>query len=384
MVDASIGTISGDPLLCILARLDLCSLSCAAAVDGTFLRATRSVRGSRDWISRHRDEVNLQHWAKGRYSACKIRNPPPDVISMNEAHGKTIMSMGHGLTSVDLQGQWLASGGCDGVAKLWRADRLGTCEPAFSLLHADSVSCVATNTRIGKVATASMDGCLRLWSLHDGELASEVSAHDGDVLSLLWVSGTELLSGGLDRMLKHWNVLNPADLQCTQAICDDLVTSTIAFDAYLGLIACPFTSAHRATIGLLSADRLEITLRCHGSTRPILAVAIGGGFAAGGGFGGEILVWDAVTGIHLSSLATSVPCTYALAIHGYTLISGSCNETCVRVWSLRSGRVVTRLHRPTGGQGSFCTLSFDGQRIVGGDNCSPRPTLWQTSAQWTG
>lgn len=353
-----------DVLQLVLAQLDPLAMSQAAACCFALHCAAYTARKCPKWILAHEHQVRLLCYSGGKYAPRRVGRPSQGDCCL--------MAMGSGISEVHVDGHWLASGGCNAVANVWKVDVVGPGTP-HSLEHPDNVTCVALRSDANLIATGCMDGLLRLWTLDDGMLVSEFDAHEGHVFALLWLNECELLSGGFDRSLQRWDVRHGGT--CLQCQSDSAATSALAFDEHgSGLVVSP---RRDRAVALLSRSTLECTMLLSGHTRPVLAVAVGGSAKiASGGCGGELRVWNALTGQCLHSLDAGGPGTYALAIHGNALITGTCGEACLRVWSLRTGEVVTRLNRPTGGNGSFCTVAVDGDLLIGGDNMSQLPSVW--------
>ena len=298
--------------------------------------------------------------------------------------------------TVDLSNEWLIGAGQGATLTIWRIAPHGSCGMAHTLAHPTEIACAALSPEDeeGKhVATACRDGSLRVWTLPAGELAVEMDgAHGGaagrdgagpvamsatDVFGLVWLDARTLLSAGTDRALRRWCARTGS---CLQSLCGTAACSALAVDRALGLVASP---QRDHAVALLACDTLDCARTLHGHTRPIMAVALGGGLVACAGMGGLITCWDAHSGACTRTLSYRAAGTYALALlggdagSGALLLSGGCGETCVRVWSLRHGALVARLHRPHGGSGSVCALAVHGARVLSGDNAASMPQLWE-------
>lgn len=261
-------------------------------------------------------------------------------------------------------------------AHCWRTvGELGSCCHVHSFEHPCEVTITAL--RGGDLATACRDGVLRCWELSSGTLSRSHAAHctegaSTDVFGLVWLDAHTLLSGGADRTLQRWCNATGARVDILRGTS---ACSTLAIDAELGLVAAP---QRDRSVALLEAPTLRTARRLVGFPRPVLTAAIGGGRVACAGMGGCIFVWDARSGGLLHSLEHAASATYALALlGGELLLSGACGETCVRVWHMRRGATVGRLHRPSGGKGSMCALAVHGRVVLGGDNASSVPQIWQ-------
>jgi WD40 repeat protein len=73
--------------------------------------------------------------------------------------------------------------------------------------HQDEVMALAFSPDGSQLASASLDGTIRLWSLPGGELERELTGHEAGVLTLDYSGdGETLVSGGYDRTARLWDV----------------------------------------------------------------------------------------------------------------------------------------------------------------------------------
>ncbi len=117
-------------------------------------------------------------------------------------HTKQVVAVGF---SPD--GAMLATGATDNTLKVWDVP---VNSPIRSLKTNDSLSAVALSNDGKKLALAGKDGSLRLVVPEDfKELVKFESGHKGAVTALAFnANGTQLVSVGVDRMLRYWNTAN--------------------------------------------------------------------------------------------------------------------------------------------------------------------------------
>jgi len=98
----------------------------------------------------------------------------------------------------------LASAGVDGAIRIWgveRGSRLHVLEG-----HKSRITCVAFSASGDFIASASLDGCVKLWDTESGREIRCLSGHGGGVRSVVIAnSGRLLASGGDDRSVRLWD-----------------------------------------------------------------------------------------------------------------------------------------------------------------------------------
>ncbi len=89
-----------------------------------------------------------------------------------------------------------------------RTDGNAERNPAIVLqAHADSITDIAYSPDGAQLATASLDGTIRIWNARDGSPSRVIEGHSAGVRSIDFSpDGTRLASGSDDRTAKLWNV----------------------------------------------------------------------------------------------------------------------------------------------------------------------------------
>ncbi len=102
-------------------------------------------------------------------------------------------------------GKWLASGGYDGVVRVWDADTgklLRECRG-----HTSHVWPVAFSPDGKLLASAGRDGTIRLWDPQTGQAVKVLQADPNGVYKVVFTSdGKTLLSSGPDGLVRVWDV----------------------------------------------------------------------------------------------------------------------------------------------------------------------------------
>src|SRR6266545_1024194 len=126
------------------------------------------------------------------------RNPPrPHGTGLQHGLGSVIWAVA---TSED--GQLVASGSLDGTVKLWS---VSGAQLLATFQHHSPVYGVSLSSDGKLIASGGADGTIKLWAAKDGEPISTLQGHDGPIYSVvLSGDGQVVASGGLDGTVKLW------------------------------------------------------------------------------------------------------------------------------------------------------------------------------------
>src|SRR5262249_12319108 len=96
---------------------------------------------------------------------------------------------------------WLATGGSSGAVSLW--DLPGRCETA---LLPEGTTALAFHPDGSRLAFATLDRGVRIWSTLDQELLAELTGHEATVTCLAYrADGQYLATGGDDNTIRLWD-----------------------------------------------------------------------------------------------------------------------------------------------------------------------------------
>ncbi|RYP27056.1 hypothetical protein DL767_007830 [Monosporascus sp. MG133] len=212
--------------------------------------------------------------------------------------------------------------------------------------HGDDVSSVAFSPEGSRLVSGSFDGTIKIWDAATGACLSTLTGHDDSVSSVAFSpDGSRLASGSSDGTVKVWDATTGAYL------------STVAGHGDLTLSVAFSSDGSRVASG--SSD---------GALTLSVAFSPDGSRVASGSSDGSIKVWDAATGVCLSTLAGHghEVCSVTFSPDGSRLASGSGDGT-VKVWDAATGAYLLTLkgHRSLVNSVAF---SPDGSRLASGSS----------------
>ena len=206
--------------------------------------------------------------------------------------------------------------------------------------HAGRVLSVAYDPSGTRLASGGDDGVLRVWDLATGEVLQEMSGQFNDVRSLAWdPTGERLAFGDGLGVLHVWNLTTGDERKLFEPGRDETVGAVLW--APNGLLV--------STLGrdiLVRDERYEVTAELRGHQDAVNALAIhpDGSRLASGSQDGTLRVWDPIYGAHMLTLRVDAPVdAVAFSPDGSRLYATQDND--VRVYETNSPLVTYRERR---------------------------------------
>jgi len=231
----------------------------------------------------------------------------------------------------------LASGGQDGMIKLWDSEQ-------GSLLwmgwHTGSVNKVAFSPDGLTLASCGDDGVIQFWDTRKGIPLKTLSSSGGPVYALAWSpDGRLLASGGADSQIRLWDLRQETHPETS------LRTLTGHTNWVNQLAFAPDGRALASgswdhTVRLWDLDSLSLRETLSGHTDPVFGIAWSpdGRLLASCSVDKTIMLWDVEKASYRAVLRghTGAVNDIAFTPDGRTLLSGSDDNT-VRVWGVERG-----------------------------------------------
>jgi len=185
-------------------------------------------------------------------------------------------------------GRTLASASVDGTVRLWPLGGGADAAPRV-LRHPQGVTSVDVSPDGTRIATASYDGIVRVWRARDGVLERALTGHSGTVWTLEFSpDGRWLASGGEDKTVRVWRVSDGALARTIPA--HDRIVWSVAFSPDSRLLA---SASFDRTIKLWRVEdgSLARVLRGHGQAVLEARFTPDGSLLVSGGDDSTVRVW---------------------------------------------------------------------------------------------
>ena len=205
-------------------------------------------------------------------------------------------------------GAWLAGGGRDGIIRAWHAGRRELLQLRG---HFDQVAAATISPEGQRLASASYDGRVAVWSLQDGTLLRLMGRTNQMILAAAWHPGQDIIaSSGMDERITLWDVHRGEP----HAILQDHTSfvRAVAWSSDGMLLA---SSDFDGMIVVWDWQRQTARVRFAGHTKDVWLVAFhpNQAIVASGSEDGTVRLWDVTNGVPLAVLDGGVGAVRSLA-----------------------------------------------------------------------
>ena len=309
-----------------------------------------------DLLDKHRDRDDLKGFEWGFWD----RRVHADLLTLNGDSG----GEDGGVVSVAFSPdeQWLASAHLDGTVKLWDT---ATGQESLTLDGHSAFVCMAFSPDGQRLASACEDGLFKLWNTTTGQESLTLKGHTGEPN---WISsvafspnGLRLATAGGDQTVKMWDAVTGHELLMLTGHTDSV--SSIAFSPDGHRLA---SASRDETVKVWDAAKGQQLLTLKGHTGGVICVAFSpnGQRLASAGGDGTVKVWDVAKGQESLTLKGHTGGVFSVAFspNGQRLASASGDRT-VKVWDAAKGQQLLTLKGHIQGVRSVA-FSPDGLRLA--------------------
>ncbi len=218
-----------------------------------------------------------------------------------------------------LESDWLYSGGADRTTRLWDMSR-GTVSgylPFFDRLDAiGAVACGGTEgyfaSASGPWGSASLDHSIKIWQPHFDRPMRVLRGHTASVRAVAYAPGVDVLaSASVDGTVKLWNSRQAG---CLRTLTNAVITEVLAFTPDASWLLAGLADG---TVRVLDPNSLATAREWQAHQRPVQSMALSadGRWIATASLDRSVALWDFTTGGELRRFTNVTSQYLPLAFH---------------------------------------------------------------------
>jgi len=342
------------------------------AVDtGTHERTLASVTGRDTSLCFSGDgrRLAMEQW-DGTVGIWELDSGQIESYLPEPAHEQRISSV-----SLSSDGQWLASGSKDHLARIW-AVGTGACVHVLAG-HTDGVDCVSFSQDGQRLASASEDQTVRLWGMKASSWERVLSRHQGPLTCVGFSpNGRRLASGSVNKTVCVWETV--AGSSALILVGHENAATSLSFSPDGRRLA---SGSVDKTVRIWEVDSgtCERILTGHQDTVHSVCFLGDERRLASGSADQTIRIWGAATGACEQVLSGHRGKVHSVSFSddGRRLASGSSDQT-IRIWAIDTGACERVLTGHLGTVNSVAFSSRGGLLVSGSSDNTVR--LWDAAA----
>ncbi len=232
-------------------------------------------------------------------------------------------------------GKRIASASIDGTVRVWDALTGGHVITYHG--HTAAVNAVAWSLDGKHIASASRDGSVQVWTAATGKRLLTYHGHTGPVKAVAWSpDSTRIASAGDDGTVQVWMVITMRPLRTYRGHAGSVDAVAWSPDGTQLVFAGEDGTVRQWDV--TTGDNIH-TYTGHTSWVKAVAWSPDGRYIASAGVDGTVRVWDAFTGGHVFTYHGHSSGVNAVAWSPYEKhIVSACDDGTVQVWDATTGR----------------------------------------------
>ncbi|KAF9143174.1 hypothetical protein BG015_000523, partial [Linnemannia schmuckeri] len=257
--------------------------------------------------------------------------------------------------------QQIVSGGWDNTVRVWDA----TSGVALFALeeHTDGVLSVVFSPCGKQIASSGGDKSGRVWDSQTGDVLFVLKGHTREVLSVRYsTDGRQLISSGRDNTIRFWNSTTGEPGVVWRPLLEKGYNPVYSPDGRL--VAFCYRAGHMILWDTMGIGEPGPTLRGHTGYVTGIALSPNGQWVASASNDYTVKLWDASTGVLISSLTSSTQSMADITFSpdGLQLASGN-RDGKVRLWEVATSLLSIEVQGRHLSQVQRLAYSLDGQAI---------------------